>query len=217
MPVQLLLDIWEELTSNSLISQERDIMYKWFGELNQPQQNYQNSYQIQNKLKIDSKDLESFFNQHMCKEKDLVNLTVEGFQCFKTVFVMINEKLNNLQRVQQSSGYKGTKFQSSGVTMQYISYSSNEDKKDDNTEFKVKVDPKELFGLKQLWFAILCSSTTEVIQTQLEFLNKLYENLHEQIKDNAQQYKTDQLQQAIETLETNLREQNSEQKVNALN
>lgn len=101
MPVSLLLDIWQELTSNSLISQERDIMYKWFTELNQSQSNtHVYSYQIQNKLKIDSKDLESFFTEHMCKESDLLNLTVEGFQCFKTVFIMINEKLGHLQRVQ---------------------------------------------------------------------------------------------------------------------
>lgn len=82
LKIEVINNIWDELVKSALISKEKDIVYKWFQKIS----NQSSSLQI----KIE--DLVTFFAERMCDSKDIQSMTEEGFNCFKSVFCIINEK-----------------------------------------------------------------------------------------------------------------------------
>ena len=74
---------------SSLISKEKDIVYKWFKKISTSN----------SQLAIKLEDLVQFFNSHMCDSNDMMAMTEEGFNCFKSVFCIINEKQKNIKKI----------------------------------------------------------------------------------------------------------------------
>ncbi|CAD8116913.1 unnamed protein product [Paramecium sonneborni] len=84
---KIISSIWDQLVCQSSNQQERDLVYKWFSALS----NQDGQSQLTSMVAIS--DLKTFFQEKMTK--DLIQLTEEGFNCFKTVLTAINKQEDN--------------------------------------------------------------------------------------------------------------------------
>ncbi|CAD8084108.1 unnamed protein product [Paramecium sonneborni] len=84
---KIISSIWEQLVCQSSSQQEKDLVYKWFSALS----TQDGQSQLTSMVAIS--DLKSFFNEKMTN--DLIQLTEEGFNCFKTVLTAINKQDDN--------------------------------------------------------------------------------------------------------------------------
>ena len=89
----LLSKIWDLIINEALLKNERDIVYKWLKE----------SVEYKGGFPMSIDDLIKFFQEKMTDTKDCKNMTIDGFNCFKNIFLLINEKMNNITKISSSS------------------------------------------------------------------------------------------------------------------
>ena len=53
---------------------------------------------------MEAEDLIKFFKVKMTIENNFRDMTEEGFNCFKTLFLIINEKLNKIKKLSALTG-----------------------------------------------------------------------------------------------------------------
>ncbi len=123
---------------------------------------------------MDLEDMRGFFTETMCAADNKYKpLSVEGFECIKSFFLIVNESNEKLQRfaerpkagnVETSSGY--TAISSDGYAASK-SYSftrrmaiTDHDEEDDSgdIEFKIRVVPSELEGTGIFWNILMKAS-----------------------------------------------------------
>ena len=85
----LLSKIWDLIINDALLKNERDIVYKWLKE----------SAESKGGFPMSIEDLTKFFQEKMTDTSDCKNMTIDGFNCFKNIFLLINDKMNNITKV----------------------------------------------------------------------------------------------------------------------
>ena len=166
--------------NNSFTKAERDVLYKWLKDSTESKATFPMSIE----------DLIQFFKEKMTDDEESKRMTSEGFKCFRNIFLLINEKLGKLVKGATSStsdekaSYSTTYTDVNGTI--YASYSYNyEDRKknaEGDFEFKTLVFPSQLEGINSIWEVILQTDNEEVIEKALEFLNKLYTSVGEELE-----------------------------------
>ena len=110
--------------NSALIKAERDVLYKWLKESTESKATFPMSIE----------DLIRFFKEQMTDDSESKNMTIEGFKCFKNIFLLINEKLQKVTKNATTSSTGGvisypTTYTHMGTV--YTSYSySYDDKKE---------------------------------------------------------------------------------------
>ena len=170
-----LSELWDVIVVEALLPAERDVIYKWIKETAESKAGFP--------MSID--DLLKFFQEKMNSSQDYKNMTVEGFSCFKNLFLIINEKLTKISKVVTSNV---TAYTSSynGYGPMYSSYSYNyEESKavQADFEYRVNVLPEELEGISSLWNFILVTDNESVGEKAIDFLNKLYLHVDDELKE----------------------------------
>jgi len=163
----LLSEIWDVIVNDAYIPAERDVVFKWIKESAESKSGFP--------MPID--DLLRFYKEKMNNQQDTRNATLEGFNCFKNVFLIINEKLQKIVKVNARTGgetsYGGHMI---GGTY-YGSYSYEEKTSAGEFEYKVNVMPAELEGINSIWNFILAAESENVVEKAIDFLNKLYNHV----------------------------------------
>ena len=89
---ELLCSFWDIIVENALIKNEGDVLYKWLKDV------------VESKgTPISNEDLSNFFENKLSTSSFCKNITNEGFNCFKLVFLLINERLQKLIKYSTSS------------------------------------------------------------------------------------------------------------------
>ena len=81
LSLETLNKFWEIHIENALINPEKDVIFKWL----------QNSVESKDSINIKIDDLILFYRDKLSLLND-ANITLGGFQCFKSLFCLINEK-----------------------------------------------------------------------------------------------------------------------------
>jgi len=159
----LLSGLWDVIVSDALIPGERDIVYKWIKETAESKSGFPMSIE----------DLLKFFKDNMNNQQDSKAMTPEGFGCFKNVFLVINEKLKRIEKV-ESSGVQSFSNYHGGTVYYSYSYNHEDSKAAQDFEYRVNVLPEELEGIQNIWSFIMIAENEAVVEKAIDFLNKLY-------------------------------------------
>lgn len=81
--------LWDELVCKSTLTDERDLLYKWFSTL----------ANCSTLMSISQDELKAFFDEKMSDDTQLVELTLEGFNCFKAVYIVLNIQMSNISQL----------------------------------------------------------------------------------------------------------------------
>ena len=79
--------IWNELVENSFFSSEKDICYRWIREL------------AENMIVNIDETQQFFTNKMIINTNNLTELSLDGFNCFKSLFLQINKKEENFLKL----------------------------------------------------------------------------------------------------------------------
>jgi len=147
-------------------------------------------------------DLLKFFQEKMNNPEDCKQMTLEGFSCFKNMFLVINEKLKRIQKNTSSSGMYS---HSSGYGYDY----ENKKEKEGEFGYRVNVLPEHLEGIKSIWNFILVAEDEKVADQAIDFLNKLYLHVAADLEDKIIYMRTEYLQTCFSHLRDVLDENKS--------
>ena len=73
------------MTKNYLLDKEIEIAYNFFVELSQINNDNCSIFKFTHDQWL------SFFNDYLCQDNNLKNLSLDGFKCFKYVFIRVNK------------------------------------------------------------------------------------------------------------------------------
>lgn len=168
-------------------------------------------------------DLVDFFKTKMVTKDDYQVMTSEGFECFKSIFLLANEKLGGLSKVSSSSsGHSNSYGPSYGpvygpVYMPLEGYGSSNYGYDDDKgsqekdfEYKVNISPEELEGIQSVWDLSLNSKSEEVAEKAREFVNELYLHLNNDLEGQIVSIRGQYLNKCIESLKKVMDKKNAE-------
>ena len=163
---ELLSELWDVIVNNALIPSERDVVYKWIKEIAESKSGFP--------MSID--DLRKFFTEMMSTNpnQESQRMTKEGFKCFKNVFLVINEKLTKISKVNVNASSTSSYTSIYGGYPYMSNRQNDEKKKERNFGYKINVFPNELEGINSIWDFILVAEEGKVADKAIDFLNKLY-------------------------------------------
>ena len=162
-----LSELWDVMVNEAFLPGERDVVYKWIKETAESKSGFPMS----------SEDLLKFYQEKINNSQNYESMTIEGFNCVKNLFLIINEKLEKISKVKTSNVVA---YQSShnGYGVSYHSYSYNHEETKANPpcdfEYQVNVLPEELEGIQSMWNFIFVAQNEDVVEKAIDFLNRLY-------------------------------------------
>jgi len=159
---ELLSELWDVIVTDALVPSERDVIYKWVKETAESKTGFPMS----------SNELLKFFKDKMNNQQDCKSMTLEGFNCFKNMFLVINEKLQRISKNEVSGTTVYSSHSAYGTS--YHSYSYEDSKAAQDFEYKVNVLPEELEGIQSIWNFIMVVTNETVVEKAIDFLNKIY-------------------------------------------
>ncbi|EAR85485.2 ubiquitin carboxy-terminal hydrolase (macronuclear) [Tetrahymena thermophila SB210] len=173
-----------ELIENQLVKAESEFFYRWLKRSNK-----------RNKGIIPY--IKQFFLDKVIKDDHFIcTLSLEGFDCFKSLFVQINYEIGNIIAIDDNPQLKCIKDTSGGNKL-------NKNKNVDDSdlifgEFRVdflyllNTNPQLLEGLDFLWKIAFLAQNEDVFDSGAKFLVNLYlkttENLEDQVKEIRNQF-----------------------------
>ena len=89
---ELLCSFWDIIVETALIKNEGDVLYKWLKDVVEAKGS-----------PISNEDLTNFFKNKLTTTSFCKNISIEGFNCFKLVFLLINERLEKLIKYSTSA------------------------------------------------------------------------------------------------------------------
>ncbi|KAL4443131.1 hypothetical protein ABPG74_002198 [Tetrahymena malaccensis] len=174
-----------ELIENQLVKAESEFFYRWLKRSNK-----------RNKGIIPY--VKQFFLSKVINDDHFIStLSLEGFDCFKSLFVQINYEIGNIVAINDNPYFKSIKD-----TQQNNSFIQNENNYDDcdlvfgdyrvDFLYLLNRNPQVLEGLEFLWKIAFLSQNEDVFNSGAKYLVNLYlkttENLEDQIKDIRNQF-----------------------------
>ncbi|KAL4448730.1 hypothetical protein ABPG74_012819 [Tetrahymena malaccensis] len=189
---QFLTSIWKDIVENPLDIDERDLLYKWLREL------------------ADEKgglvhEVAQFFKQQLLLNTEFVeHLSLEGFLCYKVMFISLNLQKNYLQQQQiPKSNYTtnvyGAICSMSGGPMNNNQNSQNEDQNNE-FEYLVLTEPQNLEGIELLWEIVYKNGQESVIENSIDFLVKLHLHISTSSNINCGQIRQNFIEHCMESI-----------------
>jgi len=195
-----LSELWDIMVNEAFLPGERDVVYKWIKETAESKSGFPMS----------SEDLLKFFQEKINNAQNYENMTIEGFNCVKNLFLIINEKLEKISKIKTSNV---TAYQSShnGYGVSYHSYSYNYEETKavpSDFEYQVNVLPEELEGIQSMWNFIFDAQTEEVTEKAIDFLNRLYLYVKAELEEKITSIRTQYLSICFKYLQDILNKKN---------
>ncbi|KAL4498387.1 hypothetical protein ABPG72_013193 [Tetrahymena utriculariae] len=189
---QFLTSVWKDIVENPLDVDERDLLFKWLREL------------------ADEKgglvhEVAQFFKQQLLLNTEFVeHLSLEGFLCYKVMFISLNLQKNYLQQQQiPKSNYTtnvyGAICSMSGGPMNNNQSSQNEDQSSE-FEYLVLTEPLNLEGLDLLWEIVYKNGQENVIESCIDFLVKLHLHISTSSNINCGQIRQNFIEHCMESI-----------------
>lgn len=194
--------IWSLLIDESIIPYDEEAMYKWLKESCETSNGTGNVWQLD--------DIGELFNERFGRGSgEMGNITLDGFYCIQSYFLLANETSRKLQRIPKSkvtSTSNLTSF-SNSTGAGFSSFSFNRSKKKpeevpEEDEFKIHVEPKNLDGIANIWKIIIECQNEQVQQKGIKFLIQLYHNLSPSVEENKREINYECLNTALGYLKT---------------
>ncbi|EAR94410.2 ubiquitin carboxy-terminal hydrolase (macronuclear) [Tetrahymena thermophila SB210] len=207
LTLEVISEVWDAVIVEGLIPREKDIIYKWFSELNTNNMNNMN----QSSQQIKKEDLDIFFHTKLCNEEDLRLMTPEGLNCFKSIFCILNEKDGKMKKFPIVKMYNNNNILYNNHHYNSQSYyQQNDARTNPDFEYQMLDLPTNLKGIQSLWTLITLNQNQEVIAKALEFLNNLHTNFDQNVSESEENIKRRYYQQAYEYLQKQTQEGDSE-------
>ncbi|EAS02785.2 ubiquitin carboxy-terminal hydrolase (macronuclear) [Tetrahymena thermophila SB210] len=186
-----LTSIWKDIVENPLDIDERDLLFKWLREL------------------ADEKgglvhEVAQFFKQQLLLNTEFVeHLSLEGFLCYKVMFISLNLQKNYLQQQQipknnYTTNVYGAICSMSGGPMNN-NQSSNEDQNNE-FEYLVLTEPQNLEGMDLLWEIVYKNGQESVIENCIDFLVKLHLHISATSNINCGQIRKNFIDHCMESI-----------------
>lgn len=181
LSIKLLDQLWQALFANSLVEEEKDIMFKWLIQLG----------------KLQKEQIDFFSEKINSNQTAILNISLIGFSCIKQLFFLINQKnlsetvLSNPagfyyvseqeqqqkqeQLIREETKRKNTNIKMPGIqlkqlpqstdvanasTQQYHNYEAP--RPTDSKVVYVTTDPNKLEGIKMIWRLVKQAEKKEV-------------------------------------------------------
>jgi hypothetical protein len=197
--------IWNCLVDESEISFDEEALFKWLKESCETTAGTNQVWQLE--------DIGAIFNERFSKGSgEMSSLTLDGFYCIQSYFLLANETSEKLLRIAKS---KVTTTHSSNLTSfsnstgaHFSTFSFNrskpkqEEKKDDETHFQTLVAPKDLDGITNIWKIAVECGNDDVVDKAVKFLMQLYHNLSTKIEEQRKEINNECIETALSFLET---------------
>lgn len=193
--------LWEILNENSSLPYDEEALYNWLKE--SCEENASATLSI-----WDLQEIGEFFNDKFTKgDNDFANLSLDGFHCIQSYFLMCNEKNGSLKKLlskKPQGNRQITGISSSGV-ITYSSYAFNRGKKDEEPvpkgpELIIYKNPSDLEGLDTIWNIIMHSSNQDVLDQAIFMLTSLYTSLDTELQEQSNKIQDNFLQTAMDYL-----------------
>lgn len=187
--------IWSCLVDESTISYDEEALFKWLKESCEGSSS-NNVWELE--------DIGSIFNERFSKGTgEMGSLTLDGFYCIQSYFLLANETNQKLKRYTKpkTSSSSATGFSNStGAAYSTFSFSKlrkqSEDTEPEQT-FRVYVEPKDLDGINNIWKIAVECHHEEVSPKAIKFLIQLYYNLASNIEEDKRSVNNECLDTAL--------------------
>mmetsp|Transcript_7871 Transcript_7871/g.15214 ORF Transcript_7871/g.15214 Transcript_7871/m.15214 type:complete len:2832 (+) Transcript_7871:1305-9800(+) len=173
--------LWDTLYTRALCSGERNVFLKWLKKVTESQS--------EGSIIFDDSGVHSFFHEKIANtSNDFTNLTPEGFSVFRSYFLLDNASQKMLQRIGQSS---------------YSTYSTSYSEfAAPDFEYEVLVKPLDLEGMTVLRQLLLTAQDFDVFTQAKDLTNALYENLSNELAEEAAEINLEYLHYCLNLLKT---------------
>ena len=210
--------LWDLVSKSSKDPADEQQLFKWFKD--------SCDTQTASNAIIDLNEVGEFFQEKMNnKEVNVSALSLEGFDCLQSYFLLKNEKEGNVLRqkaeLQEKRPFSNfSNIQGPGYgTFNFLRIRRNVPKlpsiEETSVKFKVYKDPATLAGLDLMWSIALQCETEAVQAKSIDFLIQVYHNLSADLDDIKMQIDEDFLNtcfaklkaiQADETIEKSVQQ-----------
>ena len=193
--------IWSCLVDESEIDFDEAALFKWLKESCETPKGGSIVWELQ--------DIGAIFNERLGKGTgEMTSLTLDGFYCMQSYFLLANETAEKLERIVKPkvvtpvyTGY-GNQFGPTFSTFA-INRVRKPAKKEETVEevnFVVQTEPKNLEGVTNIWKIAIECRNKEVSQKATEFLIKLYYNLCPSLEDKKKEINYECIETALSFL-----------------
>jgi len=173
LPLVDLEYLWDNFIVQKTTDSDAQMMLKWLKEAI-------DATEQKNKPYFETADIQTFFNEKMSNEDvDFQSFTIEGYNCFQSLFVMVNKEAELLRVDRRTSGVTSISNTSYGNSSSRVEY-----------EYYLNDCPKKLKGFSSITSIILDVRDFKVAEKALEFLNKLLQNIPEQPEEGQSELLT---------------------------
>ena len=190
--------IWSFLIDKSEIEYDEEAVFKWLKESCETDIGSAQVWQLQ--------DIGEIFNERLGQgSNDMGSLTLDGFCCIQSYFLLANESSEKLKRfkkqVAKSSSMMTSYSSSAGPQFSsQFSFSRNRARfteTEEESTFRVHVLPKDLDGIVNIWKIVINSQNANVKQKAISFLIELHHNLAPAIEEQKKSINNDCLKTAL--------------------
>ena len=177
--------MWEMLVVRSKIPSDEETLYRWLKESCEAQGKSTSIWNLD--------ELGEFFNDKLASgENDFSTLSLDGFSCIQSYFLMINEKENKVQRLAPTKSSSGSSSYTDRMMTGFSSITgpvygdfsfmkqnrkTSGDKAEEEGTFKIYVFPSQLNGIETMWNIALNCSNKQVESKAIQLVTRLYQNL----------------------------------------
>ena len=191
--------IWSLLIDESEIDYDEEAMYKWLKESCETSSGTSHVWELE--------DIGELFNERFSQgANEMSSLSLDGFCCIQSYFLLANETSHKLQRIKKqkstaSSGGMTSYSNSTGAQFSSFSFSRLKKKPEEEVpeedSFRVFVEPNKLDGITNIWKIIIECQNKQVQEKSIKFLVQLYHDLAPDIENLKKEVNYECLETAL--------------------
>lgn len=174
-------DLWNLLIDDSKITSDGEAFFKWLVESCEQEEEV-STWEIWN-----VKEIGALFNEKLGSGHwDFSELSIDGFLCIQSYFLLENENEKKLLKYQYKSSSKKFTSYSNTTGSIFSNFAFNQKSKNEEksiTKYKVYVQPSKLSGIENIWRIVIESNNKEVNQKAVELLTNLYKSLSGEVAE----------------------------------
>ena len=188
--------IWSCLVDESQIDYDEAALFKWLKESCEKSSGTNVVWELQ--------DIGAIFNERLGKGTgEMTSLTLDGFYCMQSYFLLANETAEKLERKVKPRVVPTYTSYGSHIGPGFSTFSFHNVKKQkkeeavEEVDFMVLTEPKNLEGVKNMWKIAIECGNKGVSQKATEFLIKLYYNLSPSLEENKKEINYECIETAL--------------------
>ena len=200
----LLTELWNVVVRDALVSAERNVIFKWV----------KDTAESSDGFPMPLPELIRFFKDTMIVKEEFQTMTSEGFDCFQSIFLSINEKLENLTKMAPivTNRYVGYGNRMASPRSNNYNYDEDKNTSDQEKEFlyRVNIEPNQIEGIQNVWNIALNAGSEEVAEKARNLLNELYLNVNINLEQSLVPIRQQYLDKCIQSLKETLERKNDQ-------